>query len=418
MIDTTTTIESILQPKPLKLISIDFDNLVNNNLSIMENFLRANFKPQIDFYNSLSEFHNSLSIMEDSLGVNFKQKNVSYSDPILFKDAKIGINRHTEIIIKSWDDIGYDDSYFGFNDNIRILKGNLTITEWAQKILEHYCIWLKKQYQKQSKMSPLDLKCLLQTERGTAQALFDADSYTDWVISQLDSINDGISYKFLQLDDAALLMEKLLVKLNNITYINSSTLETLITIMNEDSFTLYSDTPTYRVLLKQLCNLLLQQENKHIKVKTDSLINYQLTIETLYEEQLMTKANKPITIELPISGICDIDMNNIYALNHDYNIQDTKNAVLNIKLTVKQPNSIDLFIENLLLIILNNNYNVFLENFKKALLYFKISKVQLPNYQQILDSAIQKQAKAYNTTNVSRTKMYYIFNLLFTNAEK
>lgn len=380
MIDT----KAKLQVNQLKLISIDFDQLIKEALPIFTNFLQ-NYFDHLKFEDKCHPHHN-------------KEK-------MQFKNYSFSINRNgSKIIIGKTFDL---QSKYGVNSNIKILKGNLTIPEWAKKILTHYCNWLKKQYQKQQVMSPADITQLL--DKTHDKHLFTSESYTTWIISQISHLdNDEIAFNELRLCQQNYLISSLLIALNEIKTIKASILVTLIDQISPVAHNYY-----YDVLMNKVCNLLLQLEPTKIKVIFDQPINYNNIIKRWYELQLKSKRASATQVTIPINSVCDFVSQDLDYINEDYEVT-VKHSDFNLLLTIKDAHDLAIFVQKLAYKLDNEGYDYIYYNISKLMDFFNINKVKLPNYQQMLNKMLLSHAET-NNKNWKLNSINRILDLLFLN---
>ena len=378
MIDTTT-IENIWQPKPLKLISIDFDNLVNNNLSIMKEYLQ-------------------------------KYTNNQNNNQLSFENYLIGIHETGRVAISPSS--FFDGSLLGVCSTLKVARNDLTIHDWAITILTSYRKWLKAQYQTQSNMSP-DKICNLLKHKTFYNALFNKTSYGDWILCQIDSLAaDQINFQFLPILNHHFI-QKLLIRLQQINTINSSVVSRLL----ENIITYYDickEDYNYTCIIDLLSNLLLQQSSIGIKLHVDQQIDYSLVITSLYHLQAVNYI-APKQIILPIEGIYHINMKSILNDNTKYHISHNKQSqLLHIKLAIKYSNSIKLLINNLWHYIFYTNENKAIANIEMTLKYFKISCIKVKDVQASITEILDKQANSQHITKAAKDAICQILNLLFS----
>lgn len=361
----------------LKLLSIDFNNLVKNNVSTMEEYLQ--------------EYTNN------------QNNGKSY-----FKNCLIGINKAGNIAVSSF----FDSSLLGVCSTIKVDKRNLTIHDWANTILIRYYKWLKAQYQMQSSMSP-DKICDLLKHKTFYNALFDKTSYGDWILYQIDSLTaEEIDFQFLPILNHYFI-QKLLIRFQQINVINSSVISGLL-----ESMTVYYDSCQkdydYKYMINLLSNLLLQQSNIGIKMHIDQQIDYSLVVTSLYHLQAVNYiASKQII--LPVEGIYHIDMKNILNDNTKYHVPRSKQSqLLHIKLAIKHSNSIELLINNLWHYIFYTNENKVINNIKTVLKYFKISRIKVKNGKKLVTKILNKEVSEQHITKTAKNTIYQILNLLFS----
>lgn len=361
----------------LKLLSIDFNNLVKNNVSTMEEYLQ--------------EYTNN------------QNNGKSY-----FKNCLIGINKAGNIVVSSF----FDSSLLGVCSTIKVDKKNLTIHDWANTILIRYYKWLKVQYQIQSNMSP-DKVCDLLKHKTFYNALFDKTSYGDWILYQIDSLTaEEIDFQFLPIFNHYFI-QKLLIKFQQINVINSSVISGLL-----KSMTIYYDSCQkdydYKYMINLLSNLLLQQSNIGIKMHIDQQIDYSLVVTSLYHLQAVNYiASKQII--LPVEGIYHIDMKNILNDNTKYHVPRSKQSqLLHIKLAIKHSNSIELLINNLWHYIFYTNENKVINNIQTVLKYFKISRIKVINDKKLVTEILNKEVSEQHITKTAKNAIYQILNLLFS----
>ena len=90
-------------------------------------------------------------------------------------------------------------SYYAIKPQRTIEQKNLTIKEWATKLLINYAKWYNQQYTHQSKMSLTEIAKLL--NRKTNTIMFSCPAYQGFVINNLDHLNPyQISLHYLEID--------------------------------------------------------------------------------------------------------------------------------------------------------------------------------------------------------------------------
>ena len=169
----------------LKLLDIDYDHFVDNNLPTLVTYLEKEYLP------SWRETHDA-------------------NTPPRFVKDYLAINTAGNLALP---DDGDDEPIYGFNQNINIAKRNLSVENWAQIILEHYTIWLKKQEKKQSQLSPAKLAEIANKYNTADPLLFTAPNYNNWILTNLDHFTDDeVSLRMAYLD--LQFIDKLLIRLN------------------------------------------------------------------------------------------------------------------------------------------------------------------------------------------------------------
>lgn len=378
MIDT----KAKSQANQLKLIPIDFDQLIKENLPKFTNFLQNYF---------------------DNLEFEYECHPQYNKEKMQFKNYRFSIDRNSnEIIVgKTTFDLKY-----GVNNNIRILKGNLTIAEWAKKILTHYYNWLKKQYQEQSKMSPAEIAQLL--DKTHDKHLFTSESYATWIISQISHLDKNeIVFNELQLCQQDYLISSLLTMLNEIKTIKASVLARLIDCLK------YSRKYNYYILMNKLCGLMLELSSEKIKVTFDQPINYNNIINRWYALQLELKSNSVTPVTLPINSVCDFVTQELNYINKDYKIT-ANHSDLNLSLAIRNEHDLAIFVQKLAYKLDNEGYDYIYFNISILMSFFNINKVKLPNYRQILNKMLLSHAET-NNRNWKLNSIYSILDLLFIN---
>lgn len=146
MIDTGMQ-RAMPKSKQLQFAKINLETFVNDNLSTMVSMLKT--------YNSMHT-----DIFTENLALQFKQGKF-------------------EIVLnpKSNEDV------IAQKHSSEIKHGNLSLTDWAKKILQNYRIWLKRRIAEQKKMNALELNNLLKGEPKTA--VFSRTNYADYVLANL-----------------------------------------------------------------------------------------------------------------------------------------------------------------------------------------------------------------------------------------
>lgn len=146
MIDTG--IQRVMpKSKQLQFAKINLETFVNDNLSTMVSMLKT--------YNSMHT-----DIFTEDLALQFKQGKF-------------------EIVLnpKSNEDV------IAQKHSSEIKHGNLSLTDWAKKILQNYRMWLKRRIAEQKRMNALELNNLLKGEPKTA--VFSRANYADYVLANL-----------------------------------------------------------------------------------------------------------------------------------------------------------------------------------------------------------------------------------------
>lgn len=383
MIDT----KAKSQTNQLKLIPIDFDQLIKEYLPKFTSFLQ-------NYFNHL----------EFDLEFEYECYPLKYNkEKMQFKNYRFSIDQNgSEINVSKTFDLKY-----GVNNNIRILKGNLTIAEWAKKILTHYCNWLKKQYQKQSKMSPAEIAQLL--DKTHDKHLFTSESYATWIINQISHLDKNeIAFNELQLCQQDYLISSLLTMLNEIKTIKASVLARLI-----DCLKYNSRQYNYYILMNKLCGLILELSSEKIKVIFDQPINYNNIINRWYALQLELKSNSVTPVTLPINSVCDFVAQELDYINKDYKIT-AKHSDLDLSLAIRNEHDLAIFVQKLAYKLDNEGYDYIYYNISILMSFFNINKVKLPNYRQMLNKMLLSHAET-NNRNWKLNSIYGILDLLFIN---
>lgn len=148
MIDTEVT-NVKPKSKQLQVINIDFDNFVNDNLP------------------------NMIKVLSKYEGIN---SDTFYNDLALVpKQGKF------DIVVNPKSDV---PAIALKSNNLRgIKRNNLTLTNWAKKILHNYQTWLKRALLAQQAMNALELNKLL--DKQPKQAVFSQKAYADYILANL-----------------------------------------------------------------------------------------------------------------------------------------------------------------------------------------------------------------------------------------
>lgn len=197
MLDTKTS--KMPKTNKLALIDIDYDHFVDNNLPTLVTYLKKEYLP------SWRETHDT-------------------NTPPRFVKDYLAINTAGNLALTDSED---DEPLYGFNQNINIAKRNLSLNDWAKKILEHYVIWFNKQHAKQLSLSPAKIAEIANGYSTTTPQLFTPVAYDNWLLANLDHFSEKeISLRLADFDP--LFVKKLLVTLNSIKQIKSSLVRYLI----------------------------------------------------------------------------------------------------------------------------------------------------------------------------------------------
>lgn len=148
MIDTEVT-NVKPKSKQLQVININFDNFVNDNLP------------------------NMIKVLSKYEGIN---SDTFYNDLALVpKQGKF------DIVVNPKSDV---PAIALKSNNLRgIKRNNLTLTNWAKKILHNYQTWLKRALLAQQAMNALELNKLL--DKQPKQAVFSQKAYADYILANL-----------------------------------------------------------------------------------------------------------------------------------------------------------------------------------------------------------------------------------------
>lgn len=133
--------------KQLQFAKINLETFVNDNLSTMVSMLKT-----------CNSMHTD--IFTEDLALQFKQGKF---------EIVINPKSNEDVIAQKYSS--------------EIKHGNLSLTDWAKKILQNYRIWLKRRIAEQKKMNALELNNLLKGEPKTA--VFSRANYADYVLANL-----------------------------------------------------------------------------------------------------------------------------------------------------------------------------------------------------------------------------------------
>lgn len=291
----------------LKLLDIDYDHFVDNNLPTLVTYLEKEYLP------SWRETHDA-------------------NTPPRFVKDYLAINTAGNLALT---DDGDDEPIYGFNQNINIAKRNLSVENWAQIILEHYTIWLKKQEKKQSQLSPAKLAEIANKYNTADPLLFTAPNYNNWILTNLDHFTDDeVSLRMAYLD--LQFIDKLLIRLNSIKQIKSSLVSYLL-INISDNYHDFDYTVVCEVI-KKLYQIALNKDD-NVQMIIDKRISLpQLVLNTC---EIKTTPKRLIA---PVYTINDIAKINLAVFN-------TYGIKINFKITNKD--DLQQFLRKLLKRIIN-----------------------------------------------------------------
>lgn len=164
MINTDTKIKTNVKSLFTSNKLLNIDQFVHDNLAKMENFL--NTDP------TCTEYHSFQGI--------------------------ISLNNQGTMMIT---DRGLQSlhSYYAIKPQRTIEQKNLTIKEWATKLLTNYAKWYNQQYTHQSKMPLTEIAKMLNQK--TQAIMFSCPVYQDFIIDNLDHLSPyQISLHYLEID--------------------------------------------------------------------------------------------------------------------------------------------------------------------------------------------------------------------------
>lgn len=254
-----------LKKKPLKLLNIKFDNFIDNNLSVLEDYINNNLIP-------------SWYTLHAGAVAGLKWYGV------------LAIDRKSKLHIINYQNIPYADDLFGANDKINLLRRDLSIKNWATAILKHYVSWLKKQLQKQQSLTPQSAFKLLNRTTHGFYALFTAEAYNNWIFSQLEDLTaDEFEVHFASSYDFYF-YDKLLVALNNCQQIHVSLLKH---ILASSMKSIYHRTQWQTILNKGYD--IIFNPNSKIKLINDDTFYYPSLI---YQMSLTASGHKDYVLPL------------------------------------------------------------------------------------------------------------------------
>lgn len=331
MLDTKTKV--IPKINKLKLLNIDYDHFVANNLPILITYLKENYI------------------------VKWQQNNKNV--PVKFTKDYLSIDANGNLVLSDNDN---DDSIYGFNHNINIAKRNLSVENWAKTILEHYVTWLKKQEKKQSQLSPAKLAEIANKYNTADPLLFTAPDYNNWILANLNHFTDDeVSLRMAYLD--LQFIDKLLIRLNSIKQIKSSLVSYLLINISYN----YHDFDYTGVceVVKKLYQIALNQDN-NVQMIIDKHISLpQLVLNTC---EIKTTPKKLIA---PVYTINDIAKINLAVFN-------TYGIKINFKITNKK--DLQQFLRKLLKRIINTGQIDALDVIDQLTTH----RIRLGKYQQTL----------------------------------
>ena len=267
MLDTRT--KAIPKINKLELLDIDYDHFVDNNLSTLVTYLKKEYLP------SWRETHDA-------------------DTPLRFVKDYLSIDINGNLSLANDNN---DELLYGFNHNINIAKRNLSFHTWAEKILEHYVSWFKKQRAKQLRLSPAKIAEVANEYNTASPLLFTPSAYSNWVLANLDHFSaNEVSLRMTYHDP--LFSKKLLVALNAIKQIKSSLLSYLIVNISYN----YQDFDYTIVceIFRKLYQIVLDKNSKVKLIMDEQLSLPQLVLSS---RKISTTPKKLVA---PVSNLNDV----------------------------------------------------------------------------------------------------------------
>lgn len=259
------TKQKLFKKKPLKLLNIKFDNFIDNNLPILEDYINNNLIP------NWRKHHDG-----DIAGLKWY--------------GVLAINRRSKLHIIDYESIPYADDLFGADDRINLLRKDLSVKNWATAILKHYVSWLRNQLQKQQSLTPQSAFKLLNRTTHGFYALFTAESYNNWIFNQLEDLTaDEFEVHFASSYDFYF-YDKLLVALDNCQQIHASLLEHML---SSSMNSIYHRTQWQTILNKGYD--IIFNPNSKVKLINDDTFYYPSLI---YQMSLTSSRHKDYVLPL------------------------------------------------------------------------------------------------------------------------
>lgn len=278
----------------LEMLPIDFDHFIQNNLEIVENYLMLLKQQSTD--NAKLAFHESL-----------------------------GVNCDGQILIGCEDNRDKKGNVIGFgiksSHRFYVYQDERTIKDWACSILNRYLRWMKSQYRHQARASLSQLELTFTNVAYEGTQLFTPKAYADFLVSQLDTLDDiYLNNNYLRGDDylAKLILAQYADKipLKNITMYNY--LVEYCTSCSSNSF-------ATSYLARKLVNF----DTKKLSCSKDNPIPSDTRIEYNWLLSMCHHFNFK-TINLPVNDIDTIVKSEVHLLGQSINFKaNSKEDVFN-----------------------------------------------------------------------------------------
>lgn len=291
MINTDTEIRTNVQSLFTSNKLLNINQFVNANLAKMENFL--NTDP------TCTEYHSFQGV--------------------------ISLNNQGTMIIT--DRVPQPlHSYYAIKPQRTIEQKNLTIKEWATKLLTNYAKWYNQQYTHQSKMSLTEIAKLL--NRKTNAIMFSCPVYQDFVINNLEYLNgQQISLQYLEIDT---FLNQLLSNYHSYSQLHASTL-----ILITRTVIFHQTSSVAKVLEDKIFRTLVLREQGMPKLIFDITEEnnniYNAVLFDLVRKYVNDKKHKII---LPLSAIAGCHRFTVYC-KPEYHCLSKRDATNLIKVLVK-----------------------------------------------------------------------------------
>lgn len=286
MINTDTKIKTNVKSLFTNNKLLNIDQFVHDNLAKIENFL--NTDP------TCTEYHSFQGI--------------------------ISLNNQGTMMIT---DRGLQSlhSYYAIKPQRTIEQKNLTIKEWATKLLTNYAKWYNQQYTHQSKMSLIEIAKMLNQK--TQAIMFSCPVYQDFIIDNLDHLSPyQISLHYLEIDT---FVNQLLSNYQSYSQLYAST---LIDITRSVIF--HQTSPAAKVLEDKIFRTLVLREQEMPKLIFDiTEENNSVYNDVLFELLRKHVNDKKHKIIFPLSAIAGFRNLTIYCQPeyHCFSKRDITNLI-------------------------------------------------------------------------------------------
>lgn len=329
----------------LEMLPIDFDHFIQNNLEIVENYLMILKQQSTD--NDKLAFHESLAVNCDG-------------------QILIGCEDNRD---KKGNVVG-----FGIKSSRRfyVYQDEQTIKDWACSILNRYLHWMKSRYRHQVRASLSQLESTFTNVAYEGIQLFTPKAYADFLVPQLDILDDiYLNNNYLRGDDylAKLILAQYAgrLPLKNITMYNY--LVEYCTSCSSNSF-------AASYLARKLVNF----DTKKLDCLKDNPIDSDIRVEYDWLLSMCHHFNFK-TINLPVNDIGTIVQSEVHLLGQSINFKaNSKKDVFD-------------FINGLVSLAYNDYIiNNLFKNKQKILQSIKTNKLrfQLASFKSILIEARNK----------------------------